>query len=151
MTTVLAVTAEAPPAQLPGALPTDLPGALRTKRRIPPRLMLDVAAVFVASIGGVVGLTRWMPSSPLSSALADDHGDKREGGPGEGKPGRQGQQRREGGRRNGNAADLSFGAVPETASTIVPLAVVVGGFAIAGERSRKRRNTQRNQKISGAL
>jgi hypothetical protein len=109
------------------------------------------AAVFVASIGGVVGLTRWMPSSPLSSALADDHGGKREGGPGEGKPGRQGQQRREGGRRNGTAADLSFGAVLETASTIVPLAVVVGGFAVAAERSRKRRNTQRNQKISEAL
>jgi hypothetical protein len=104
------------------------------------------AAVFVASIGGVVGLTRWMPSSPLSSALADDHGDKREGG-----QGGQGQQRREGGRRNGTAADLSFGAVLETASTIVPLAVVVGGFAVAAERSRKRRNTQRNQKISEAL
>jgi hypothetical protein len=104
------------------------------------------AAVFVASLGGVVGLTRWMPSSPLSSALADDHGDKREG-----RPGREEQQRREGGHRNGNAADLSFNAALETASTIIPLAVIVGGFAFAAERSRKRRNTQRNQKISEAL
>jgi hypothetical protein len=106
-------------------------------------------AIFVASMAGVVGLTRWMPSSPVSSLLADDHGggsNGREGGP----QGRDGAPRQDRGSRNSNGVDLSFSAALDSASTIAPQALIVGGFAFVAERSRRKRNSERKTKISEA-
>jgi cytochrome b561 len=73
MTTVLAVTAEAPPAQLPGALPADLMGAppadLRTRRRIPPRLMLDIVVDVALLIAFIIDSNTQLTGIPVHEWL----------------------------------------------------------------------------------
>jgi hypothetical protein len=104
-------------------------------------------AIFVASMAGVVGLTRWMPSSPVSSLLADNHGGGPNGGDG-GPQGQEGGSRQDRGRRNSNGADLSFSTALDSASTVAPQALIVGAFAFVAERSRRKRNSERKTKLS---
>ncbi len=92
--------------------------------------------LFLISIGGVVGLTRWMPSSPIASVFADDHGGRQgtDGRP----PGRDGQNG-----HNRETADVSFGSVFETLGTLAPDAAIVAVFGFTSERGRRRRNKER--------
>jgi cytochrome b561 len=81
MTTVLAATGEAPLANSPGALPTDLlralpgelpddlPGALRTKRRIPPRLMLDIVVDVALLIAFIIDSNTQLTGIPVHEWL----------------------------------------------------------------------------------
>jgi hypothetical protein len=107
-------------------------------------------ALFLLSLLGVVGFTRWMPSSPVASVLADDHG------PDRGQRARNGDERarnaNQRGRGFGNreSADLSIGSALESLTTLGPQAMIVGAFAFSVERARRRRNLNRRAVIDGA-
>jgi hypothetical protein len=99
-----------------------------------------VAAVmlFTASMIGVVALTHWLPTSPLSFVAGGGGPDRQGNGP-------NGQNRRRdhGGPRNQNSPDLSFGSAFETLGTIVPQVAIVGAFAYSVEKSRRKRSSDR--------
>ncbi len=103
--------------------------------------------LFGFSMIGVVGLTRWMPSSPIASVLTDDHGPRDGQGP------RNGSNRKVGDGRNGfgnrDAADLSVSSSLESLTTLGPQALIVGAFAFSVERARRRRNSDRKAMVDG--
>jgi hypothetical protein len=101
--------------------------------------------LFIASMIGVVALTHWLPTSPLSFVAGGGGPDRQGNGPADA----NGQNRRgdHGGPRNQNSPDLSFGSAFETLGTIVPQVAIIGAFAYSVEKSRRKRSSDRRTSL----
>lgn len=98
---------------------------------------------FAASIVGVVTFTHWLPGSPLASieSGSPDNRDDRQRGDGRDGAGHLGPQNRD-------AAELSASSFAESLTTLVPQAMIIGGFAFGAERSRRQRNSRRRTSLN---